>query len=129
MKGKAITTGYGDVATPEPESLTISFDIAQRLLNRDEVAGLNGTYTFQDVLQFTWDNSDDAEEVEKALHAIALGDSDLAQARIRKILNRSAEEFASKIECDVIAAIAEKNRHEAGEYLAIQFEQDRDYHL
>ena len=129
MKGKAITTGYGDVATPEPESLTISFDIAQRLLNREEIAGLNRTYTFQDVLQFTWDNSDDAEEVEKALHAIALGDSDLAQARIRKILNRSAEEFASKIEGDIVAAIAEKNRHEVGEYLAIQFEQDRDYQL
>ena len=130
MKGHQITRfGYGDVATPDPESLTIGFDIAQRLLSKEEVPGLNRVWKFEDVLLRIWDCVDDTDEMEKALHAIAQGDSDLAQARIRKLLTRAANELASDIEADVIAAISEHNRIEAGEYLAIQREQDREYHL
>lgn len=51
MKGNRITIGYGDVATPEPESLTISADIAARLVNGETVQGLNRAYSFDDVLQ------------------------------------------------------------------------------
>lgn len=130
MKGNHI--GYGDVATPEPErpeSLTISSDIASRLLDGEKVAGMTGEHTLENVLQHLYDNADDTERLNAALQSIALGADDLPVVVIRQLVTRAADEYAQKIECDVIAAIAEKNRHEAGEYLAIQLEQDRDYHL
>lgn len=129
MKGNhiTITTGYGDVATPEPESLTISADIAARLVNGETVPGLNRAYSFDDVLQYLWDNTDDTAEMDSALQSIALGAEGLPLARIRKLITRAADEYAQKIEADVIAAIAEKKREEKAEWLAVEKESNQFY--
>lgn len=129
MKGNhtTITTGYGDVATPEPESLTISADIAARLVNGETVPGLNRAYSFDDVLQHLWDNTDDTAEMERALQSIALGSDELPLARIRWLVTRAADEYAQKIEADVIAAIAEKKRDEKAEWLAAEQESNSFY--
>src|SRR5690606_36895249 len=127
MKGNHITIGYGDVATPEPESLTISADIAARLVNGETIQGLNRAHSFDDVLQHLWDNTDDTTEMDRALQSIALGAEGLPLARLRKLLNRAADEYAERIEADVVAAIAEKKRGDKAEWLAGEQESTRCY--
>lgn len=101
--------GYGD-AWPEEHEETISADIAQRLISGETVKGITGDHSFNDVLQHLWDNVDDSNAFEAALLSIADGAENLPAIVIRKLINRATEEYAQKIESDVISAIAEDNR-------------------
>ena len=127
MKGSNYPPGYGDAATPEPKALTISSDIASRLLDGEKVTGITGEHTLEDVLQHLYDNADDTERLNAALQSIALGADYLPLASIRKLVTRAADEYAQKIEADVIAAIAEKKRDEKAEWLAAEQESNRFY--
>lgn len=127
MKGSNNLPGYGDVAIPEHKSLTINSDIASRLLDGEKVTGITGEHTLEDVLQHLYDNADDTERLNAALQSIALGADDFPVMVIRLLMIRAAEEYASKIEADVIAAIAENKREEKAQWLAGEQESNRSY--
>lgn len=69
-------------------------EVTADLLANKEVFDGNDNHNFSDVLQHVYDNVDDLQAMDKALHQIANGNLEIASAKIQRIIIRAAEELA-----------------------------------